>query len=189
MSRVRIDDCLSLSLLFWGARTSAYLPGSFNPLHVGHRRMHALSQELLRCEVQYELSVKNVDKLPLDYFDLDQRSKQFATEELVLTNLPHFFLKAKHLSMGRKITFVVGIDTFARIIEPKFYESGAHVDEVINFFITTGTNFLVFGRTVENKFLTLQDIAVPAGLLQHCRQVEATQFQYDVASSALRSAN
>ena len=172
-----------------GAHTSAYLPGSFNPLHAGHRRMHALSQEILRSEVQFELSVKNVDKPPLDYFDLAQRSDQFATGELVLTNLPHFFLKATHLRMGRKVTFVVGIDTFARIVEPKFYEAGRHVDDVIDFFITCGTKFLVFGRTVENKFLTLKDVAVPERLLQNCQQVEATQFQYDVASSTLRSAN
>ena len=169
-----------------GARSSAYLPGSFNPVHAGHRRMHALAQEILHCEVQYELCVKNIDKLPMDYFDLNQRLSQFQADELVLTNLPYFHLKAKHLGEGRGVTFVVGIDTFARIIEPKFYEDGMELDDVISFFVDAEVNFLIFGRTVEDKFMTLTDLAVPKDLLPRCRQVEATQFQCDLASSILR---
>ena len=170
-----------------GARTKAYFPGAFNPLHTGHRRMHALAQELLQCEVQYELSVKNVDKLPLDYFDLNQRLNQFAPDEVVLTNLPHFFNKAKHLNKNGGVSFVVGIDTLARIIKPKYYDTGEHLDEVINFFITSSTKFLVFGRTIENKFKTINDLSIPEGLRQRCQQVEAMQFQCDVSSSTLRS--
>ncbi len=170
-----------------GARTKAYFPGAFNPLHSGHRRMHRLAQELLQCEVQYELSVKNVDKLPLDYFALNQRLNQFAPDEVVLTNLPHFFNKAKYLSTNGEISFVVGIDTFARIIKPKYYDTGEQLDEVIQFFITSGTKFLVFGRTIENKFKTINDLSIPEGLRQRCQQVEAKQFQCDVSSSTLRS--
>lgn len=170
-----------------GARTSAYLPGAFNPLHAGHRQMHALSEEMLQCEVQYELSVKNVDKLPLDYFDLYQRVSQFESDELVLTNLPHFFLKAKYLSDGREITFVVGIDTFARILERKFYANGKQLGDVINFFIGSKTKFLVFGRKIDNEFRTLNDLSIPAGLIPLCQQVEAAQFQCDLSSSTLRA--
>ncbi|MYD46762.1 MAG: hypothetical protein F4W92_10450 [Gammaproteobacteria bacterium] len=170
-----------------GARATAYFPGAFNPIHPGHRRMHALAQELLQCEVQYELSVKNVDKLPLDYFELNQRLSQFAPDEVVLTNLPHFFNKAKHLSKNEKVSFVVGIDTLARIIQPKYYDTGEQLDDVMNFFITSGTEFLVFGRTVGNKFKTIKDLSIPEGIRQRCQQVDATQFQCDVSSSTLRS--
>ena len=170
-----------------GARTKAYFPGAFNPLHAGHRGMRALAQEMLRCEVQYELSVKNVDKLPIDYFDLNQRINQFAAHEVVLTNLPYFFQKAKQLSNGGAVSFVVGVDTLARIIEPKYYDTGKQLDEVINFFITSNINFLVFGRMVENKFRTIHDLSIPKGLLKLCQQVEASKFQCDVSSSTLRT--
>lgn len=170
-----------------GARKSAYLPGAFNPLHAGHRQMHALAEELLRCEVQYELSVKNVDKLPLDYFDLNQRVNQFDSDELVLTNLPHFFLKANHLSDGKGITFVVGIDTFARILEPKFYETGEQLVDVISHFVGSKTRFLVFGRTIENEFRTLKDLSIPSDLRPLCQQVDAAIFQCDLSSTTLRT--
>ncbi|MYC25324.1 MAG: hypothetical protein F4X56_05330 [Gammaproteobacteria bacterium] len=170
-----------------GARTKAYFPGAFNPLHAGHRRMHALAEEILCCEVQYELSVKNVDKFPVDYFDLNERINQFATHEVVLTNLPHFFQKAKHLCKNEAVSFVVGVDTLARIIEPKYYDAGKQLDEVIDFFITSGTKFLVFARMVDNKFRTINDLSIPEGLLKHCQQVEVSKFQCDVSSTTLRT--
>ncbi len=170
-----------------GTLTKAYFPGAFNPLHTGHRSMHALAQKLLQCDVKYELSVKNVDKLPLDFFDLNQRLNQFAPDKVVLTNLPHFVNKAKHLRRNGGVSFVVGIDTFARIIQPKYYDTGEQLDDVLNFFVTSGTEFLVFGRKVENKFRTIKDLSIPEGLRQRCLQVDATQFQCDVSSSTLRS--
>ena len=170
-----------------GVRCKAYLPGAFNPVHEGHRRMHSLAQEILDCEVQYELSIKNADKLPLDYFDLNERVGQFEAGELVITNLPYFYLKAKHLGRSHGVTFVVGIDTFARILEPKFYEGDTRLDDVIQYFVTSKTNFLVFGRTVEDKFMTLDDLSIPASLLPHCRQVESSRFQCNLASSTLRA--
>lgn len=170
-----------------GVRCKAYLPGAFNPVHAGHRKMHSLAQDILDCEVQYELSIKNADKLPLDYFDLNERIDQFEAGELVITNLPYFFLKAKHLGRNQGVTFVIGIDTFARVLEPKFYEGETRLDDVIQYFVTSKTNFLVFGRTVEGKFMTLDDISIPASLLPHCRQVKPSRFQCNIASSTIRA--
>lgn len=171
-----------------GARTNAYLPGSFNPLHAGHLRMHELAQDILQCEVQYELSVTNVDKLTLDYFDLYHRLNQFNSNEVVLSNLPRFYQKAKYLRESHEITFVVGIDTLVRIFEPKFYETVRHLEQVIDFLVDSGTRFLVFGRTLQGKFKTIRDFTIPKDLRPRCRQVEASQFQSDLTSSALRSA-
>ena len=97
----------------------AVLSGAFNPLHEGHRRMAEIAAGILGARVAFEISIANVDKLPLDFIDVDERSRQFAAEQnLFLSRAPTFVEKAR-LFPGA--TFVVGADTMERIGQPRYY--------------------------------------------------------------------
>ena len=60
---------------------SAIFPGAFHPLHAGHRRMAQIAREWLGMPVQFELSVFNVDKPPLNYWEISDRVQQFDAGE------------------------------------------------------------------------------------------------------------
>ncbi len=61
----------------------AIFPGAFNPLHAGHRRMAEIARKRLGVPVEFEISIENVDKLPLDYLEIARRLEQFSRDEVV----------------------------------------------------------------------------------------------------------
>ena len=85
---------------FHGDPGSAVLPGAFNPLHEGHRRMQELAEERLNQKVVFELSIRNVDKPNLDFIDVDERIKQFDTDTYALTNQPKFIERSSFTLQG-----------------------------------------------------------------------------------------
>lgn len=172
---------------FHGDPGQAVLPGAFNPLHDGHRRMHELAEERLNCRVVFELSIRNVDKPDLDFIDIDDRTKQFDADAYVLTNQPTFIEKARLLFNQAGGTFVVGIDTVARINHERYYESRQHRDGAIAELNDLGIRFLVFGRLEGAKFLTLEDLELGADLRELCDGVSAKEFRCDISSTELRA--
>ncbi|MCY4129480.1 MAG: hypothetical protein OXG15_09620 [Gammaproteobacteria bacterium] len=164
----------------------AVLPGAFNPLHDGHRRMRELAEERLNQRVVFELSVRNVDKPDLDFIDINERIEQFDAAEYVLTNQPTFIEKARLLFNATGGTFVVGTDTLSRIDHARYYTSRQHRDEAIAELSNIGIRFLVFGRLEGSKFLTLDDLELGSDLLRLCDGVTASDFRADVSSTELR---
>ena len=55
----------------------ALLPGSFNPLHIGHREMMDAAARTIGQRGAFELSVANVDKPPLEKAEIVRRLAQF----------------------------------------------------------------------------------------------------------------
>lgn len=167
---------------------SALLPGAFNPLHAGHRAMREEAARRLHREVGFELSVANVDKPTLDYVELNRRLAQFSANEVVVTNAPTFVDKARALAPGvaEGLVFVVGVDTLARIAEPRYYASAAERDQAIAEIGALGCRFLVYGRLCPDGFKTLADLDLPGGLAAMCDGVPAAQFRQDISSSELR---
>ncbi len=74
----------------------AVFPGAFNPLHQGHLRMAEIAAKLLGAPVEYELSIENVDKPPLDYTEMQERLAQFAEK-----SLPLWFTRARRSRKNR----------------------------------------------------------------------------------------
>src|ERR1700722_13792592 len=65
------------TIRFGGAVPLAILPGSFNPLHDGHRRLAAAVLEKHQLSVAYEISIRNVDKPELGAEEIRRRLAQF----------------------------------------------------------------------------------------------------------------
>jgi nicotinamide mononucleotide (NMN) deamidase PncC len=172
---------------YQGPTTRVVFPGAFNPLHAGHRRMAELARQRLGQPVEYEMSILNVDKPPLDYWEMERRTEQFAADEVVwLTRTPTFLVKSEIFPGA---TFLVGVDTLRRIADERYYrrDPGAR-DAALHTIAARGCHFLVFGRQAEGRFLTLADLELPEVLRRISRGVPAEEFREDISSTELRQA-
>ncbi|RIK74416.1 MAG: hypothetical protein DCC67_16600, partial [Planctomycetota bacterium] len=163
-------------------------PGAFNPPHAGHLRMAAIAEARLGEPLEWELSLANVDKPPLDFITIRDRIQALRAADgqrpIALTRAPTFAEKA---DLFPAATFVVGADTMLRIGEPRYYGGDAAArDEAIDRIAGRGCRFLVFGRSIEGRFRTLEDLEMPKSLLRLCDQIPADEFREDVSSTALR---
>ena len=158
------------------------LPGSFNPLHDGHRRMMAVAEARLGQAGAFELSVENPDKPLLDYIEIQRRLAQFPGK-VRLTRLPTFRDKAAEFPGA---TFAVGIDTLLRIAETRYYGGEAQRDAAIADLLEAGASFLVFGRLADGAFQGLGQAPLPQALRNACTEVPEHEFRADVSSTELR---
>ena len=161
------------------------LPGSFNPIHEGHRRMLGHAAARLGDRGAYELAVLNPDKPPLSPADAAGRLSGFAADEAVwLTRAPTFPEKVRIFPGA---TFAVGVDTMVRIAEPHYYGGGAEgLRNAI--FVLGACRFLVFGRRTRERFETLDSISIPASLRARCDAVSESDFRADISSTEIRRA-
>ncbi len=157
-------------------------PGAFNPIHDGHRGMISSARELLGHDVTLELSIRNVDKPPLDFLTMSER----CTDEfdLAFTNAPTFVEKS---AIFPESVFLVGLDTIVRIDEPRYYASEAARNEALTTMADLGTRFLVYGRKTGKDFDALADVSLSKTLENMCTAVTEDQFRLDISSSEIRS--
>jgi nicotinic acid mononucleotide adenylyltransferase/nicotinamide mononucleotide (NMN) deamidase PncC len=163
----------------------AVLPGAFNPLHQGHRKMAAAAAGMLGCDVALEISIDNVDKPPLDFIEIADRLRQFTAEDAVWLTRAATFAKKAQLFPGA--TFVVGADTIERIGHERYYGHPSARDSAIESIAEHGCRFLVFGRAIGGRFRTLDDLHLPKSLARLCRPVPKDTFREDISSTQLRA--
>jgi hypothetical protein len=165
----------------------ALFPGAFNPLHDGHRRMAELASKVLGLPIEFEISIENVDKPPLDFTEMQGRLSQFASGQVVwFTRAPTFDRKA---ALFPQTTFIVGADTIRRIADPYYYGNDATAaTAVIESLARHGGRFLVFGRLAGDRFESLGCLVLPTALRQLCQEVPAERFRQDISSTLLRDA-
>jgi hypothetical protein len=169
------------------ARPAGLLPGAFNPLHDGHRRLAEVAAALLGGPVAFELSVINVDKPPLTEAEVLGRLGAFSGDQTVwVTRAPTFAEKAR---LFPQAVFIVGADTAARVVAERYYggslpEMHAALDGIAR----QGCRFLVAGRDDDDgSFVELQHLPIPvefAGLFQG---IPRDLFQVDLSSTRLRN--
>ena len=170
--------------LVGAANARAVFPGAFDPLHAGHRQMAQLAAERLGVPVTYEICIRNVDKPPLNFHDMRERSAQFSEDALCFTNAATFVEKAR---LFQGVTFIVGTDTIRRIADAKYYgteDVSAAVEEMAR----RGCRFLVFGRQDGARFVTLDDLPLPAELRGLCEGVREAEYRADISSTEIRAA-
>ncbi len=162
----------------------AVFPGAFYPMHRGHLAMARSASRRLGHPVAFELSVKNVEKPPLDYLAIQQRLEGLAPHPVWLTTAAHFTDKA---ALFPGATFVVGVDTVARIADRRYYGNRSQeMQEALEAIRRAKCRFLVFGRQIGDRFVTLPETDIPPQLRALCDAVPADEFREDVSSTELR---
>ncbi|MFM8953884.1 MAG: hypothetical protein ACKOOF_12620 [Planctomycetaceae bacterium] len=164
-------------------------PGSFDPLHDGHRRMAALAAEIAERPVVYELSITNVDKPMLDWIELRDRVAQFTAAadgqpQLWLTRATTFLEK---LEVFPQSTFVMGADTYVRLADPKYYGGSADAARgAVRRIATEARGLIVFGRVKDGVFQDPAQLDVPEELRSVTYFVSQREFRLDVSSTEIR---
>ena len=169
-----------------GEAPGTLLPGSFSPLHLGHRGLAEAAGKMSGTEVGFELSVTNVDKPALEESEILKRLSQFTDGETVVLTRAEIFFKKARLFPGR--TFVVGWDTAIRLVAQRYY--GDDPDAMMMALaemLAAGTKFLVAGREDNGVFKTLADVEVPQGFRGLFKDVPEDWFREDISSTQLRA--
>jgi len=160
-------------------------PGSFDPLHEGHRLMARMAEEIAEASVAFELSIVNVDKPTLDFQEIRDRLARFDPAASVwLTRAATFVEKAE---LFPRAVFVMGADTYRRLGDPRYYggseESAAAAIERIASAIE---GVIVFGRSSGGRFEDASRIAAPEAIRRKSYFVSEREFRMDVSSTEIR---
>ena len=170
-----------------GPRPPAVFPGSFNPLHHGHRALAAAAAGVLGVPVAFELSVANVDKPDLTPDDVARRAAQFVgLAPLWVTRAATFAAKAE-LFPGT--AFVVGFDTAVRLIDPKYYGNDpGRRDAALWKLLAGGCRVVVGGRVdAAGAYRVWTGDGVPDDLTGLFVPLPEAAFRADVSSTQLRA--
>jgi hypothetical protein len=183
--------------------TIVSLPGSFNPLHNAHSGV--LNDSIAKVNNGkgiYDLSVFNVDKGSISIDTILERLEQFKTtiHPIMITNAPRFIDKAR-LFPG--ISYVIGIDTAIRLIDPVYTDGNLNkmMSTLFEIF-SNGTKFFVnpinfdtaginpkYGLVKQsNGIVTLEDINhfIPSFFREYFIGLDIKPEYASVSSSEIR---
>ena len=159
-------------------------PGSFNPFHSGHNSMSELAEKKTGLGLAYEICIQNADKPPLSYHEIEQTLNQFKDEhEWVLTKAGKFTDKA---ALFPNSVFIIGADTLTRILDEKFYLNRQDMLNQLDLFNSHNVNFLVFGRKIKNKFISLESVTPPEHIAKRFSGFGEEIFRDDISSTLIR---
>ncbi len=172
--RLLDDSTLPARLIF---------PGSFNPLHDGHKAMVEYALRQFGDAVDFELSVSNVDKSTLDASEIMRRLNQFGDHRVWLTQAPTFAEKAQ-LFPGA--SFLLGADTATRLFASRYYDSPQTMLESMSRFDDVQCRFVVFGRKIDGEFADAESLQLPTQVRHLFDLIPQSSFRMDISSTEIR---
>ena len=159
-------------------------PGSFNPFHSGHAEMSQLAEKKTGLSPAYEICIQNADKPPLSYHEIQRTLLQFSQSyDWVLTKAGKFSDKAK---LFPNTVFIIGADTLNRILDEKFYLNRKDMLDQLDLFNSHNINFLVFGRKIKKRFISLDSVQIPEHINDRFTGFGEEIFRDDISSSIIR---
>jgi hypothetical protein len=132
------------------------------------------------------MSILNVDKPPLSTAEVRRRAAQFAWKgDLWLTRAPTFVEKAE---LFQNTVFVVGADTAARIVQPRYYGSSEpRMMVALERLRELQCRFLVAGREdAIGRFVGCEELVLPPTYRDLFTPIPATHFRVALSSTELR---
>ena len=159
-------------------------PGAFNPLHEGHKKIKKIAEQKTNLSDTYEISIGNVEKTFLSYFEIQTILDQFEPDDRwALTNAPTFADKAR---IFQNSTFILGVDTLIRMFDEKYYSGKKQMLECLEIFNTTDSNFLVFGRQIQGTYKTLDQLSIPSKIINRFEGISESEFRLDISSREIK---
>jgi hypothetical protein len=104
----------------------------------------------------------------------------------MLTSAGRFSEKAE---MFPNSVFIIGADTLMRVFDEKFYKNYKDMMNHIQRFNDHNINFLVFGRKINKKFISLKNLKVPEIIADRCTGIDEEMFRDDISSTEIRLTN
>ncbi len=166
------------------------LPGAFNPLHHGHRKMAHYAGKFTGKSVSFEISIDNIDKPAVTKSEICDRLNQFSDTETVWLTRAATFAEKAMIFPGTM--FAIGADTLQRIALPHYYSGVGNDDSLqemrrsIEQIEANECCFLVFGRLIENVFQSAGDLVLDESLRNLCHEISESLFREDISSTAVR---
>lgn len=132
----------------------ALMPGAYNPPHEGHLGTAQNVMDEYGRTVVYEVTAEPPHKEALSAQLLLQRAKLLQGYDRLFTRKEPMYLDKARAYPG--IPMVLGADAMVRMLDPKW---GIDLMSMFKEFRKLDTKLLVAGRTVGDKFVTVDDIS------------------------------
>jgi cytidylyltransferase-like protein len=139
-------------VLFWG---------SFRPLHHGHELMAAQTERMTGKKVLFAITGTHPEKGPIPESELLERAEQFRWSWPVLFT-PDAALYVEKARKFPGLGMLIGADVALGILNPKYYGGPDGCNAALDELSRLDARFYVVGREIEGKFVTLDDLPIPA---------------------------
>ncbi len=194
-TRVEISDTVQALFANPNPTTTILIySGSYNPIHDGHYGLLNVAERIIRekynrkCLPLFDIGIQNADKNQLDETTVRERMNKFYDPNptaILLSKEPLFLGKAK-LFPGA--WFLIGVDTAIRLIDKKYYgDSESKLIQALAQFYSLGTKFMVGGRFMNDKFVTLGQVTIPNGFEDMFIEISEEEFRIDISSTEIRN--
>lgn len=166
----------------------ALMPGAYNPPHEGHFGTAQNVMDQYGRSVVFEVTAEPPHKEALTVQSLLQRAKLLQGYDRLFTRKEPFYLDKARRFPG--VPMVVGADAMVRMLDPKW---GIDLMTLFKDFKKLDTKLLVAGRTIGDKFVTVDDISRDLRLANphiwgHAQSVMLPiSGRFDISSTELRA--